>query len=37
MDLVAIANRKDFTLTALLMTITVAYICTAGVWLSQFM
>jgi hypothetical protein len=37
MDIAAVANQKDFPLSAVLMTITLTYICTAAVWLSQLM
>jgi len=37
MNIAAIANRRDFALPTLLTTITLSYICMAGMWLSQLM
>ncbi len=35
MNIAAIADQKDFALSALLAAVTLAYLCTAALWLSQ--
>jgi len=37
MNIAAIANQKDFALPALLAAVTLSYLCTAALWLSQLM
>ena len=37
MNIAVIANQKDFALPALLAAVTVAYLCTAALWLSQLL
>jgi len=37
MNIAAIAHQKDFALPALLAAVTLAYLCTAALWLSQLM
>jgi len=37
MNIAAIANQKDFALPALLAGVTLSYVCTAALWLSQLM
>jgi len=37
MNIAAIANQNDFALPALLAAVTLAYLCTAALWLSQLM
>ena len=37
MNIAIIANQKDFALPALLAAVTLAYVCTAALWLSQLM
>jgi len=37
MNIAAIAYEKDFALPALLAAVTLSYVCTAALWLSQLM
>ena len=37
MNIAVIANQKDFALPALLAAVTLAYLFTAALWLSQLM
>ncbi len=37
MNIAAIADQKDFAFPALLAAVTLSYICTAALWLSQLM
>jgi len=37
MNIAAIANQKDFALPGLLAAVTLSYVCTAALWLSQLM
>ena len=37
MNIAAIANQKDFALSGLLAAITLSYVCTAALWLSQLL
>ena len=37
MNIAVIANQRDFALPALLAAVTLAYLFTAALWLSQLM
>ena len=37
MNIAVIADQKDFALPALLAAVTLSYVCTAALWLSQLM
>ena len=37
MNIAAIAHQKDFALPAVLAAVTVLYLCTAALWLSQLL
>jgi len=37
MNIAAIAHQKDFALPAVLAVVTLSYVCTAALWLSQLL